>query len=380
MAMRREWAVNPAELTPEQIEAIEVHPISNYAVVGPPGSGKTNVLLLRAKYLMRATNGSVLCLVFTASLKDFIRKGMSEYGVEQDFVQTFHGWGKRQLDMNNIKLDFKDSKSFGEIAPQLRALLKEGKIPKLDYLLVDEAQDFSEDIIKLFFELAENVTLFFDKDQSIHQSDDKLKNVFPVGIRSSISKFSATLTLTKNFRVPFKIAELATSILPNSELDKKTDKTDGNEPVYQSFTSLEEELNFIKERIDDLPNENPDYNFVVLQKTTKERLPQIKKDFTKVGINVEIVGVYGHACDFNNNSPKLITYSSVKGLEFDIVFAAGATPTAFPGYSTDKNLAFVAVTRAKKRIYITGSSGISRVFCPPSNGGQINRVTVTDLF
>ena len=380
MAMRREWAVNPSELTQEQKSAIEVPPNGNYAIVGPPGSGKTNVLLLRAKYLMRATNGSVLCLVYTASLKDFIRKGMSEYGVEQSFVQTFHGWGKRQLEMNKMKLDFNDSDSFAKVAPQLRALLKEGKIPKLDYLLVDEAQDFSEDIIKLFFELAENVTLFFDKDQSIHQSDDTVKNVFPVGVRSSISKFAETVTLTKNFRVPFKIAELATSILPNSELDKKTDKTDGNEPVYQSFISLDEELDFIKERMADLPNENPDYNFVVLQKTTKDRLPQIKKDFMEVGINAEIVGVYGHACDFNNNLPKLITYSSVKGLEFDIVFAAGATPSAFPGNITDKNLAFVAVTRAKKRIYITGSSGISKVFCPPSNGGQIKKVSLEDLF
>lgn len=378
--MRREWAVNPSELTKEQKDAIELPPIGSYAVVGPPGSGKTNVLLLRAKYLMRATNGSVLCLVYTASLKDFIRKGMSEYKVPQDFVQTFHGWGKRQLEMNKMKLDFADSESFAKVAPQLRALLKEGKIPKLDYLLVDEAQDFSEDIIKLFFELADNVTLFFDKDQSIHQSDDSSKNSLPVGIRSSANKFSETVTLTKNFRVPFKIAELATNILPNSELDKKTDKTDGNEPVYQSFVSLDEELEFIKERIDDLPNENPDYNFVVLQKSTKDKLSQIKKDFVQAGINTEIVGVWGENCDFNNTIPKLITYTSVKGLEFDVVFAAGATPSSFPGNITDKNLAFVAVTRAKKRIYITGASGISKVFCPPNTGGQIKKVSLEDLF
>jgi len=87
------------------------------------------------------------------------------------------------------------------------------------------------------------------------------------------------------------------------------------------------------------------------------------KDF---GLKVEcpVYGV-GNWCNFDNLNPKLITYSSVKGLEFDIVFAAGTS--SFGDFKKDKNLAFVAVTRAKKQLYITGQNRISPIFFPPTH-------------
>ena len=45
------WLVSPNELTAEQIRAIELSPHEHGVILGSPGSGKTQILLHRARYL-----------------------------------------------------------------------------------------------------------------------------------------------------------------------------------------------------------------------------------------------------------------------------------------------------------------------------------------
>ena len=69
----------------------------------------------------------------------------------------------------------------------------------------------------------------------------------------------------------------------------------------------------------------------------------------------------------------LMTIHSAKGLEFPIVFLPGMEEGVFPGYQTimnpeeieeERRLAYVAVTRAKERIYITHHKRICRQAAP----------------
>lgn len=46
------WLIHRDELTSEQLRAIELSPSEHRVIFGAPGSGKTQVLLHRAKYLM----------------------------------------------------------------------------------------------------------------------------------------------------------------------------------------------------------------------------------------------------------------------------------------------------------------------------------------
>ena len=65
--------------------------------------------------------------------------------------------------------------------------------------------------------------------------------------------------------------------------------------------------------------------------------------------------------DENKKGLTLATVHTVKGLEFDIVFLMGMTEGVLPDYrakkdkelAEEKNNAYVAVTRAKKCIYVT---------------------------
>jgi len=71
--------------------------------------------------------------------------------------------------------------------------------------------------------------------------------------------------------------------------------------------------------------------------------------------------------DTDNRVP-IITIHQAKGLEFDIVFIAGAVDGEFPNYfavrdnqlEEEKRVFYVALTRAKKQLYITGFKSNAR--------------------
>ena len=45
------WWFDISDLDEDQTDVIELPPDGNYLILGPPGSGKTNLLLIRAEYL-----------------------------------------------------------------------------------------------------------------------------------------------------------------------------------------------------------------------------------------------------------------------------------------------------------------------------------------
>lgn len=80
--MNETWWVKPEQLDAEQKEVISLPLGQSYLIVGPPGSGKTNLLLLRASYLIRAGCPNVQIVVFTRSLERFIVDGAAKYAMD----------------------------------------------------------------------------------------------------------------------------------------------------------------------------------------------------------------------------------------------------------------------------------------------------------
>ncbi len=69
--MKDTWWVNQKKLDPDQLEIIGLGLNGSYLIQGPPGSGKSNLLLLRANYLIKKGRTNVIVLVFTKSLEQF---------------------------------------------------------------------------------------------------------------------------------------------------------------------------------------------------------------------------------------------------------------------------------------------------------------------
>lgn len=91
---------------------------------------------------------------------------------------------------------------------------------------------------------------------------------------------------------------------------------------------------------------------------------------------LQLVSLYGdkeekHTEDYVS----LMTVHAAKGLEFDNVFVIGMSDGIFPsersmqdgnrGVEEERRLAYVAYTRAKKRLYLTDSSGFSYILSKP---------------
>ena len=85
---------------------------------------------------------------------------------------------------------------------------------------------------------------------------------------------------------------------------------------------------------------------------------------------LQMVSLYGDKDDAKNEDAlRMMTVHSAKGLEFDTVFVVGMSDGVFPneramneghrGEEEERRLAYVAFTRAKKRLFITDCQGFS---------------------
>ena len=89
--MNAEWWVDSAQLDPDQEAVIGLPLDQDFLVLGPPGSGKTNLLLLRANYVAQAGSPNILVVVFGRALRKFITRGSGHYQFDAERIKTSTG-------------------------------------------------------------------------------------------------------------------------------------------------------------------------------------------------------------------------------------------------------------------------------------------------
>ncbi|WNG19124.1 NERD domain-containing protein [Cystobacter fuscus] len=155
-------------------------------IKGVAGCGKTSILAQRAINAHARHDGQVLILSFNITLRHFIRDTISRQqgkGADNDFgITHFHAFVRAQLDELGIVLEERpilerhDPEEMGVLARQLAS----GPIRKFKTILVDEAQDFDPEWIKLIHDvfLDEHdgeMVLFADQNQNIYKRDGSLR-------------------------------------------------------------------------------------------------------------------------------------------------------------------------------------------------------------
>ncbi|WP_448093659.1 hypothetical protein [Pseudomonas lini] len=78
--MSNTWWRDEDELAKEQSDLLEVPAEQSLLIKGPPGSGKTNLLLLRANQLFLGDHPNLYVVVFGSLLKNFIQIGCGFHG------------------------------------------------------------------------------------------------------------------------------------------------------------------------------------------------------------------------------------------------------------------------------------------------------------
>lgn len=82
------WWKDIDELKAEQSSLLDIDPDTNLLIKGPPGSGKTNLLLLRANQLAIGERPNLHVVVFGSLLKQFIQLGGAQYSFPPEKVVT----------------------------------------------------------------------------------------------------------------------------------------------------------------------------------------------------------------------------------------------------------------------------------------------------
>ena len=150
------WWVDKNELDAEQMNLIEGLALrKSQLILGPPGSGKTNVLLRRAQFIRGQKMPNVMVLTFTRSLTEFLKTGCMDGQGREIFppncVSTLESWF-RSLYISHQVARPDDGGNFIErkraLARGAIAFAGAGRLPQYDTLFVDEAQDLLQEEVE----------------------------------------------------------------------------------------------------------------------------------------------------------------------------------------------------------------------------------------
>lgn len=271
----------------------------------------------------------------------------------------------KDLMNENSKIDFDDF-----------ALLALNKIktdptfqPPFSHIVVDEAQDLNKAQIltlsKLVSKDTNSLTIIADAAQRIYKSGFTWKEV---GINVQGGR---SISFKKNYRNTLNIAKAAYSLL-----DKEDDKSDfteselshlkeGSTPKCIQFNSVEDQLNWLAGTVSKLDNPS---GTVVLHRTQKG-VKDCHSFLERKGVRSEVIK---GQVNYLNQSIKVCTMSSIKGLEFDNVIIIDLNDDLVPfppGFidendeyhiSTERRLLYTCMTRARKNLLLLSSGKPAR--------------------
>jgi superfamily I DNA/RNA helicase len=353
------WLIPRTELTPEQLRAVEFDPGEHRVIFGAPGSGKTQILLHRARFLCDQGRGQVSperfrIFVFTNVLKDYISSALDLLCLPASCVSTLDYWVVEYYEKNisrNLPRSGADWRpDFGRIRKEvLQALRSSTTPPPFDFVLVDEGQDLNGVAFDLLRAIGKHITVCIDHKQQIydHGSDENQ-------ILSRLGMRKKNLSLLSAFRCcPFVVRLAAEFVEDPKEKDAylnqaRTAQVERETPLLYYAKDFADEnrrlLELLRVRL-----ARGEKIGVLLP--LKRQVFGFAEGVRKVGLEVETQ----EELDFSSDLPKVVTYHSAKGLTFDTVLLPRLVPGSFANMSDTRieRLLFVAISRATKWVYMS---------------------------
>jgi hypothetical protein len=316
-------------------------------------------------------NRNLLFLVNDMSVREFRRtdiKTSSSYGIDfADWVpdRFYRAFGRRsswfdEISGNN-EFDITNTDRFELIASG--TMYKQAE-EKIDYLIIDEAQDFNVQRYTGDFlpRVGKSLSLFGDSAQQMNTQGSDMETI-------SNSLGFETLSLDYNYRLPKAIAKVAQKIAGKTASGRPIDlmtnnrKDGGNsdypnypKPIITKHESEDKELEDIVNRI-----QIEDLDDVAILVPDEASVKRVNDYLNEKGIQTQVHYRTGNVVPFhtintldfsNNDLPCILTYYAAKGSEFDNVFV----PFANSANTASRNAFYVACTRSSRNLYISFSN------------------------
>lgn len=363
--------ISSKDMDPEQKRAVEtVGQDTSFLLKGPAGSGKSNILLLRAKWFTLKKNNNYKIILFTSSLRDFFVEGCIQYGLNPENITTQISFFKNILREYNVNFkhndDFETNRNL--LAGEVLALIRKNKISN-EYLwaiIVDEAQDYTDTEIEIFSSLTRRLILAADTRQNIY------KNTLNVNELERYVK--EIIELKYHYRSGIQLCKVADAIL-----DKAT------------YEKMEMDSQYAEDRMPSSVNKNQLPSFEAQMNLIIDNINSqlILYPEEKIGVlfpKRDQVDSFNHYIQHSKLKDKLEyirvdTLHGGKGWEFRVVHIAGCETLSKMG-ATQKRLIYTGILRGKTNasIYYTGhipgylSNALSTIEPPVANP------SIDDLF
>lgn len=358
--MKGAWWVGKDDLDDDQAKVIVGLPDSNFIIIGPPGSGKTNLLLLRANYLHLAGLKNILIIVFTRALRDYIALGGENYDFPSNRVITCMKWEMEFLNENGLDIpkvtDFEERRA--AFLKTISDHIETNNINNYyDAILLDEAQDYSLNEIDIFRKLTPRLLMAADLKQKIYDTDSSIDE-----LKEYVDDISL---LTYHYRNGEKICQVADKIgehLPDySPMTEGSNYDEGSKPSSVEIIpcdSFEEEIDALLGRLDVQLKAYPEelIGIVTFKNDHLETIWRKIQD-TKFAPIAALHKKDNHTGFDENTRICVSTTHGAKGLEFIVLnFLRGEHITK--GRKQQIKLAFTTVTRCKTSLLVYHSNNL----------------------
>ncbi|WCF09352.1 NERD domain-containing protein [Paenibacillus thiaminolyticus] len=355
---------------------------------GVAGSGKTLILASRAKLLkQRYPEWRILVLCYGVplyrTLKCMIEQGHGPEGHQPMMPQsverkdtvpivcsTFHEWLKKDFHVHHDK----------EISHVLQRIESgQMKPPQYDAILIDESQDFEESWMRLV------VAALNPDTQSLLLVEDKAQNIFKrspsISQKVGLDFRGRSKVLTVNYRNTAEIATFAWEFYrEHSRLQCKISNDDtadiippqctkrkGPMPFIRSFASFPDEARWVADVIHRLTRKpNISFSDIAILYRVKNSKGVAYVDLLRDELAQHHIPVYWitkaseSKREYNpeDNSVKVCTLDSAKGLDFKAVFIVNIDNLPFyreESEETEVSRLYIGMTRATEYLFLTYS-------------------------
>ena len=333
--MKKDWMIKESELDDDQITVLMGTLKKSCIVAGCAGSGKSLLALIKAQRIQKECGDDYKVIVFTKALCQYMNVGRKALGLHNDF-DYHYDW------------------------------IKQG-CPSADYIIVDEIQDFDKEEISVFIKAArKNFYFFGDTAQSIYDGykiygKPYPQNTIPVDdIKSEMNLPSSKVKnfeLFRNYRLPIPVARVAHPIgiefdpFEESIYQSKENKM----PKFIEYENKDEQLKAIHRIIKD-----QNFEDVAILVPNGKSVMEIYERLSGFGGNFEMKGLNNYTLNFSSTNPKIMTYHSAKGLQFETVFLPYIEDFRVEGYNgvSNRKALYVAMTRTYKYLYLMYSDNL----------------------
>ncbi len=318
------WDVDEESMDDDQLDLIDSTLDKSMLIAGCAGSGKSVIAMHKAEQIAEA-GYSVILIAYTKSLNGFMQLG-SKIDTRYQFYYHYQ-W-------KNVH-----------------------KMPSADYIIVDEIQDFEREEIQEFINAAKKHYLFFgDTAQSIYSHfGKKTLSIEQISEMTGLT----ILHLYSNYRLPRPVAKITqgfvgVGVMPYA--DKVYRNKEKTLPHFVQFPDFVSQINAVVDIIRSNPNSSIGillHSNSLVEQTCKQLYSSRIQFEYKFQIDSAVERkVYGDL-DFRTDLPKVMTYHSAKGLQFDIVILP-----MYEGASTDdlRKSLYVAMTRTMHKLYVLYST------------------------